>query len=222
LVPEKKGAWEELVGSDEGLVQLARQFQAFLVRVTRHPTLARSQSLKLFLEESIEEYRDRRKADEAKTSSSLFATSTSTPKDPTLQKLLVELQDFERILRQLQDHAQKVKTKHKELSSEFDKWVKELSRVGSTQSMKSPTSNFQIDNRILNRFSKFTNSMTATAKNIEVQANTDEAILYERVKDWVRYTKAAQQLVHRYGESTEKYQLAQNELTKKNLFWINI
>jgi len=208
------------VGSDEGLVQLARQFQAFLVRVTRHPIMAHSQSLKFFLEETQEEYRERRKADEAKStssSSSLFSasTSTSSSKDASLQKLLVELQDFERILKQLQDHAQKLKTKHKEFSSEFEKWSKDLGRMASTQSIRSPVSNFQMDNKILNRFSKFTLSMTATAKNIEIQANTDEAILYERVKDWVRYTKAAQQLVHRYGESTDKYNLAQSDLTKK-------
>jgi len=57
--------------------------------------------------------------------------------------------------------------------------------------------------------------MTATAKNIQIQANTDEAILYERVKDWVRYTKAAQQLVDRYTQSGEKLNDAQLEISKK-------
>jgi len=75
---------------------------------------------------------------------------------------------------------------------------------------------------ILNKFGKFVNAMLSTSKNIEVQANTDEAVLHERVKDWVRYTKAAQQLVERHGESADKLNAAQIEMSKKKVQFISI
>jgi len=134
-----------------------------------------------------------------------------------MQKLITELQDFERILRQLQEYAHTIKTTHKELTTGYDKWTKELSKLSNTQNLRSPISNFQSDPKFIPKLVRFTNASIAVAKNMEVQSNTYEAIFYERVKEWVRYTKAATQLVERQGEITEKYNQAQNDLNAKKI-----
>jgi uncharacterized coiled-coil DUF342 family protein len=221
LTPEKKGALEELIGSDEGLLVLAHQYQAFLLRVTRHPVLAKSEELRLFLEESAEEYRERRKADEALKSSSnstlqFFSSSAAPPpKDPQIQKLVSELQEFERILKAMLDYAQRLKTKYKEVSSDYEKFSKEIARLASNPSLKTPVSGYQIDNKFLSKLNRFAISVNTTAKLTTSLALSSETILYERIKEWLRYNKAALQLIDRYTETSDKYNTSVTELNKK-------
>jgi len=71
MLPEKKGAIEEMISSDEGLQVIAHQYQAFLARVTRHPTMAKSEPLRQFLEDTYEDYREKRNQMKLKTTQQL-------------------------------------------------------------------------------------------------------------------------------------------------------
>jgi len=113
------------------------------------------------------------------------------------------------------EYTQRLKLKYKELSSDYDKFSKELAKLLSNTSVKNPVSQFQTDNKFISKLSRFAFSISGNAKLTSSLALSTETILHERIKEWVRYTKAAQQFIDRYAEASDKYNQSITELNKK-------
>jgi len=101
------------------------------------------------------------------------------------------------------------------LSSDYDKFSKEIGKLSTHPSLKTPVSGFQVDNKFLSKLNRFAGSMNTNAKLTSSLALSTETILYERIKEWLRYTKAALQLIDRYSETSDKYNQSVSDLNKK-------
>jgi len=82
--------------------------------------------------------------------------------------------------------------------------------------LSAPVSKFkEHDPTVLDHVKRFGEVFSQSSKSLSAQATTDEDLLYERVRDWIRYTKAANEYIDRYLLAEASTQEATNNLAAK-------
>jgi hypothetical protein len=203
--------------------QLCYVYQNFLIRLGRHPILAKLIDVSEFLKSTADEYLAIRKRvytypksyaprDLAGWFSNLNKPSL---RDDKLLSIYQQISDWKEYLSHLQTHALSMRNKYAELCEVHQSFTSELKKLPLNPLLK-PESGASFPSQSANGFNSFIESFTGSSKKMNIQAQLNETLLDDRFESWIRYSTAAMEAIERYAALDADYRETLNSFETKS------
>eukprot|EP01122_Echinamoeba_exundans_P012515 TRINITY_DN5245_c0_g1_i1.p2 TRINITY_DN5245_c0_g1~~TRINITY_DN5245_c0_g1_i1.p2 ORF type:complete len:501 (-),score=118.07 TRINITY_DN5245_c0_g1_i1:1558-3030(-) len=206
----------------------ARHLQRFINRLGAHPVLAKSAPLIAFLQKEDKEWRDIMNALDNEEKDILARTpkrgwfGSAAPAEfskeegaavQSLRAFALEAKELEAVFRGLTAYAKTVIAKRGEVQTTMTTIGKDFDKISASKGIVAPQSMIT-NTQLTNCLSALMTTWTQMVGGEEKIAEADTDGLYECLKEWAYYAKAAQEWVTRYEGIREQHALSVNALKK--------